>query len=172
MPFPNFRTYSFDANTLLSDNSAAYTVTGFAQALGADGLVDLGGNQGSVITLPSIADVSTITPQQPRIDAYLVVDVTAIDVSSGNETYKLLLLVSNDPGFGAGAVEQAAGVMLGKGASRDGINMKDSVTGRIELGFTNQIEGNIYQYAKLYLVIGGTTPSINLAAFIAVTPEP
>jgi len=166
------RTYSFDANAQLSDNAAAYTATGYTQVAGVDGIIDLGGNQGATVTLPSIADVSPITPQQPRIDAYLVVDVTAIDVSSGNETYDLLLLVSNDPGFGAGTVEQAVGISLGKGASRRGINMKDSVTGRIELGFTNQIEGNIYQFGKLYAVLGGTTPSLSIAAFVAVTPEP
>lgn len=172
MPFPNMRTYSFDANAQLSDNAAAYAATGYAQVSGADGIVDLGGNQGLTVTLPAIADVSPITPQQPRIDAQLIVDVTAVKVSAGNETYDLLLLVSNDPAFGAGNVEQAAGISLGKGASRRGINMKDSVTGRIELGFTNQVEGNIYQYAKLYLVLGGTLPSINIQSFVAVTPEP
>lgn len=170
MSFPNQRTYSFDANTVLSDNAAAYTATGYAQAYGADGVVDLGGNQGVTITLPSIDDVSSITPQQARIDAMLVVDVTAIDIASGNETYKIMLLVSNDPNFAAGNVVQAAGVMVGKGASLDGINMKDSVTGRYELGFTNNIAGSIYQFAKLYLVLAGATPSINISSFIAVLP--
>jgi hypothetical protein len=83
-----------------------------------------------------------------------------------------MLLLSNDPAFALGNVEQAVGVMVGKGTSRDGINMKDSVIGRIELGFTNQVEGNIYQYGKLYLVIAGTAPSISLTAFVSVTPEP
>lgn len=167
------RTYSFDANALLSDNAAAYTVSGYAQALGADGMVDLGGNQGSTITLPSIADSTTITPQQPRIDAYLILDVTAIDISSGNETYQIDLMLSNDPAFAAGNAVCAAGIQLGKGASlRGAVAQKDSVIGRVELGFTNQVSGNIYQYAKLFLTLGGTTPSINLQAFVAVTPEP
>jgi hypothetical protein len=170
--FPNMRTYSFDANMLLSDNAAAYAATGYAQAFGADGVIDFGGNQGATVTLPAIADVATQTPQQPRIDAYLIADVTAIKISAGNETYKLMLLLSNDPAFALGNVEQAVGVMVGKGTSRDGINMKDSVIGRIELGFTNQVEGNIYQYGKLYLVIAGTAPSISLTAFVSVTPEP
>ena len=67
----------FDANMGLSDGSAAYAATGYAQYAGQDGVIDLGGNQNVTITLPSIADVSTITPQQARIDAVLVVDVTA-----------------------------------------------------------------------------------------------
>lgn len=172
MSFPNLRTYSFDANAVLSDNAAAYTASGYAQVNGADALVDLGGNQGVTITLPSIDDVSTITPQQPRIDAYCIVDVTAIDIASGNETYKIMLMLSNDPAFGSGTAVNAAMIEVGKGASLDGLNMKDSVIGRYELGFTNNVAGAIYQYAKLYLVLGGTTPSINISSFIAVTPEP
>jgi hypothetical protein len=167
------RTYSFDANAVFSDNSAAYVASGYAQALGADGLIDFGGNQGATVTLPSIADVVTQTPQQPRIDAMLVVDVTAIDISSGNETYQLDLMVSNDPAFAAGNAVCAAGIQLGKGTSlRGAVAQKDSVTGRVELGFTNQVSGNIYQFAKLFLTLGGTTPSINIGAFVSVTPEP
>lgn len=173
MAFPNMRTYSFDANALLSDNAAAYIVSGYAQAFGADGIVDLGGNQGATVTLPAIADVVTQTPQQPRIDAYLVLDVPTIDISSGNETYQIDIMVSNDPAFAAGNVVCAGGVQLGKGASlRGAVAQKDSVIGRIEVGFTNQVCGNIFQYVKLFLTLGGTTPSINLLAFVSVTPEP
>lgn len=173
MAFPNQRTYSFDANMLLSDNAAAYTASGYAQVGGADGVVDLGGNQGVTIALPAIDDTPTYTPQQARIDGYLIVDVTAIDISSGNETYQLDLMVSNDPAFAAGSPVCAGGIQLGKGASlRGAVAQKDSVIGRVEIGFTNNISGLLYQYAKLFVTAGGTTPSINILSFIAVTPEP
>jgi hypothetical protein len=159
MPFPNERTYSFDANLQLSDNAAAYTATGFAQVGGANGILDLQGNQG------------TSPKQQARIDAVAVCDVTAIKTSSGNETYKLMVLVSNDPAFGAGNVEQAGEIMLGAGAARDGIDMITSVTGRYEIMFSTNIAGSIYEYAALYLVIGGTTPTISIESFLAVLPE-
>lgn len=157
MAFPNDRTYSFDVNNVLSDNAAAYTASGFVQAFGADGIVDLGGNQGTTPT------------QQARIDAMLIVDVTAITVS-GTQTYQLDLLLSNDPAFGS-AVVNATGVQLGKGTSLRGANAGDSVVGRYELGFTNQVAGTIYQYAKLYLT-GANTPSINIMSYIVVLPEP
>ncbi|MCK1445422.1 hypothetical protein IVB43_23845 [Bradyrhizobium sp. 48] len=173
MSFPNERTYSFDANNVLSDNAAAYTASGYLQAGGADGIVDFGGNQGVTITLPSIDDVSSITPQQPRIDAVLIVDVTAIDIASGNETYQLDLMVSNDPAFAAGNVVCAGGVQMGKGTSlRGAVAQKDSVTGRYELMFSNNIAGAIYQYAKAYLTAGGTTPSVSITSYISVLPEP
>lgn len=173
MSFPNQRTYSFDANAVLSDNAAAYTASGYLQAFGADGVVDLGGNQGVTVTLPSIDDVSSITPQQPRIDAMLILDITALDIASGNETYQIDLMGSNDPNFAAAAPVCLAGIQLGKGASlRGAVAQKDSVIGRVELGFTNNLAGSIYQFVKAYLTTGGTTPSINISSFIAVLPEP
>lgn len=172
MSFPNQRTYAFDANTVLSDNAAAYTASGYLQAYAADGVVDLGGNQGVTVTNPPIDDLATYTPQQARIDAMLILDITAIDIASGNETYSIDLMVSNDPAFAAGNAVCAASVQLGKGASlRGAVAQKDSVTGRVELGFTNNIAGAIYQFAKVYLTAGGTTPSINILSFIAPLPQ-
>jgi len=159
MAFPSDRTYSFDVNLVLADGAAAQTATGFAQANGANGIVDLGGNQG------------TSPVQQARIDAVAVIDVTALDISSSNESYRLSILVSNDPAFGAGNVDMAAEISLGKGGSRDGVNMKDSVVGRYEVPFCTQIAGVLYEYAALYITTGGTTPSITASAFIAVLPE-
>lgn len=160
MSFPNDRTYNFDVNLLLSDNASAYTATGYSQVGGAQAILDLGGNQGS-------------TPiQQARASVVAVVDVTAIKISAGNESYKLMVLASNDPAFGPGNVDQIGEIMVGKGASRDGVNMKDSVTGRYEIMCATQIAGTIYEYVALYLVAAGTLPSISLSAFLAVIPEP
>lgn len=173
MSFPNQRTYAFDANNLLSDNAAAYTVSGYLQAAGADGVIDLGGNQGVTITLPAIDDTATYTPQQARIDAMLILDVTAIDIASGNETYQFDIMVSNDPAFAAANVVCAGGVQMGKGASlRGAVAQKDSVTGRYEVPFTNNIAGAIFQFMKVFLTAGGTTPSVNVLSFVAVLPEP
>jgi hypothetical protein len=173
MSFPNQRTYSFDANMQVSDNAAAYVASGYLQVNGADAILDLGGNQGVTITLPAIDDTATYTPQQARIDAMLVFDITAIDIASGNETYQIDVMGSNDPNFAAAAPVCLAGIQLGKGASlRGAVAQKDSVIGRVELGFTNNLAGAIYQYLKVYLTTGGTTPSINILSFVAVLPEP
>lgn len=172
MSFPNQRTYSFDANMLVSDNAAAYVASGYLQVAGADAILDLGGNQGVTITLPAIDDTATYTPQQARIDAMLVLDITALDITSGNETYQIDVMVSNDPNFAAANVICAAGIQFGKGASlRGAVAQKDSVIGRIELGFTNNIAGSIYEFMKVYLTTGGTTPSVNISGFVAVLPE-
>lgn len=165
------RTYSFDANNMLSDNAAAYTANGFLQAGGADGVIDLGGNQGATVTLPSIADSSTITPQQPRIDAMGVIDVTALDIASSNERYTIKILGCNAADFAANVVELAA-IGLGKGASGTPATLKDSVSGRYELPFCNEQANVKYQFIKAFLIVAGTTPSINILMFVAVLPEP
>lgn len=160
MAFPNDRTYSFDANSVLSDNAAAYTVSGYMQASGADALLDLGGNQG------------TSPLQQARIDAVAIFDVTAIKTSSGNESYKLLVVGSNDPNFGAGNVTCLAAVELGAVGGADVVNGLADPIGRVEVGFCTQKCQTLYEFIKCYLVIGGTTPTISISSFVAVLGEP
>jgi hypothetical protein len=156
MSFPNDRTYSFDKNLEFSDGGT-YTATGFLQVGGANAILDLGGNQG------------TTPVQQSRIDAVAVCDVTAITVS-GTQTYKLMVLGSNDAGMATGNVCLGE-ITLGKGTSIDGTNMADGVTGRYEIMFSTNVAGSLYQFVAVYLV-AANTPSITIEGFIAVLPEP
>jgi hypothetical protein len=171
------RTYSVDANMFLSDGAAAITATGYAQYAGGDGIVDLGGNQNVTITLPSIADVSSITPQQARIDAVCVVDVTAV-TTSGTASEKLIVVGSNDSAFGATSGSfQLAMMEFGAAASLDQVNGKltaapNAVGGsRYELLFSNEQNNVKYQFVKIYVVIANSG-SITFKAFVAVLPEP
>ena len=170
------RNYTFDANTQLSDGGAPITVAGWATVGGAQGIVDLGGNQGITITLPSIANTSTITPQQARIDAAVVVDVTAIVVTSGCY-YKLLVLVSNDPAFGATNVMQAGALQLAIAGTGDVPNnftppAVPAIGGnRYEILFSNEQNNVKYEYVKLYVVLGGSNASITFKAFMAILPQ-
>ncbi len=159
MSFPNDRTYSFDINLQFSDGAAAITASGYTQSGGAQAILDLGGNQ------------STSPVQQSRIDAVAVCDVTALDIASGNETYKIIVVGSNDPSLLTGNVILGE-VMIGKGASLDVANCADSVTGRYEVMFSTNAAGSLYEYVSVYVACGGTTPSITLSGFIAVLPEP
>lgn len=172
------RTYAFDANMQLSDGAAAYTATGFAQVNGANGIVDLGGNQNVSIALPSIADVSSITPQQARIDIAIPIWVTAI-ATGGTDLYKIIALLSNDPAFGAGNVTMGGMLELGGGANIDGTGMlttpqPNAVGGNMyELMVATEQNNVKYEYLALYNVISGnTSPSITYKSFAAVLPEP
>lgn len=159
------RTYSFDANLVFSDNAAAYTAAGFAQVNGADGVINFGGNQG-------------VTPlQQARIDAMCVIDVTALDGVTTDEAYRLIIVGSNVAAFTAGTIqvlaemELAGGVLSVLGPGGAGVT-KTATAGRYELPFCTEQNNVKYQYAKLYIVPTGTTPSISFSAYVAVLPEP
>ena len=173
------RTYAVDANNFLADGAAAMTASGYAQFGGADGIIDLGGNQNITVTLPAISAVtvasSTLTPQQARIDAAVVIDVTAIVVTSGCY-YKLMVLVSNDPAFGAAAVMQAGALQLAIAGTGDVPNNFTPPTipsiggNRYEILFSNEQNNVKYEYVKLYVVLGGSNASITFKAFMAVLP--
>lgn len=158
MSFPNDRVYTRDVNLQFSDNAAAYTASGYLQVGGVQAVIDLQGNQGT-------------TPlQQARGEWVAEINVTAIKTSATNETYKLLVVVSNDPAFGAGNVVAAGGIELGAAASTDVVNGATSVIGTYEVMFTNNVAGSIYEYAAVYLVTGGTNPSISIEGGLAVLP--
>jgi hypothetical protein len=169
------RTYSFDVNNQLSDGAASYTANGYAQFGGADGVVDLGGNQGATVTLPSIADVTTITPGQPRIDAVVVVDVTG-GLFTGTTLFKLMVVMSNNPAFSAGTVQIAGMLEFGNAAGLDFINgittpAPSAVGGsRYEILFTNEQNNVKYQFLKLYNVIANSA-TLTYKAFVAVLPR-
>lgn len=172
------RAYAFDANMYLSDAAVAYTATGFAQVGGQNGIVDLGGNQNVTVTLPSIADNTTLTPQQARIDIMIPIWITAI-ATGGTDLYKIIALLSNDPAFGAGNVTMGGMLEFGAGASIDGTNMlttpqPNAVGGSMyELPVATEQNNVKYEFLALYNVISGnTSPSITYRAFAAVLPEP
>ena len=170
------RSYTFDANNGLSDGSVAYTASGFAQYAGADGIINLGGNQNVTVTLPSIANVSTITPQQARIDAVVVLTLTAI-YTAGANAFKVMALLSNDPSFGAGNVQVGGMLEFGTAGSTDVPNgittpAPAGVGGSVYEILLSSEQNNVkYQYLKLYNVVSGTTPSITYEAFLAVLPR-
>lgn len=152
------RTYSFDINAVLSDGATAQTADGFMQNAAADGIMDLGGRQ------------STTPAQQARIDAMLVIDVTAIDIASGDERYRFKLLGCNSSAFASGVTELCS-IELGKGSAGVPTTQGDSVVGRYEVGFTNEQANTKFEFIKLFMDVGGTTPSITAKAFVAVLPE-
>ena len=175
------RSFAFDINNMVSDGAAAYTATGWAQAFGSQGILDLGGNQGQVVTLPSINVVGTYTAQQQRIDATMLIEVTQITQSATN-LFKLIIVGSNSPAFTAAA--WLGSIELGLGASMDGYNAAGpafSNTPLTTLGpagnvyevlFTNEQLNTKYEFVSIYNVISGTTPSITYKAYMCVLPEP
>ena len=115
--------------------------------------------------------------QPGRFTGMLALDITAIDMTSGDETYKINLFGSNDNAFGNGNVDLLAfhdfaaatagrqvATILAASPAIPPTGLAGSI---IYLPFTNLMQGFIYRYLKLYLVAAGTTPSITLSAWVA-----
>jgi hypothetical protein len=152
------RTYSFDANLLLADGAAAITADGYTQVASSTATLNLGGNQ------------STTPTQQARLDAVAVIEVSAIDIASTNEIYRIKILGSNDVDWGSGNIVELAALELGYGAARVPATLKDSVVGEYELFFSTEQAGTKYQYIRQYVDVSGTSPSITHKSYVAVLP--
>lgn len=107
----------------------------------------------------------------------LSLELSALDLSSGDETYRLFLLGSNDPAFGNGNVEilatqdfaaATAGRLLPTVAPAS--NPAPPATrqsGRFVVPVTNLRGTFLFRYLQLYAQLAGTTPSITLSAWLA-----
>jgi hypothetical protein len=101
------------------------------------------------------------------IDGYAVFDVTALDVTTGDESYKFMVQMSPDATFGtAGNIRVVAQLHIG-GATATAPNGAADTVGRFVLPFRNEKNGVTYRYMRLYTLIAGTTPSIDFSAFLA-----
>ena len=168
------RNYTFDANMQLDDGGAAHGAAGWSTVGGAQAIVDLGGNQGITITLPSISNVSSITPQQARGDFVVVLYNVALTLS-GSDVYRVWVVGSNNAGMASNNVI-LAGLPLGQGAGKDPPNCANDTAPlgsgnypsgwQYEIPFTNEYANTPYEFVGLY--VGGTFGSIQFNAFIGV----
>jgi hypothetical protein len=131
----NHKSFTYD-HSLLLKASAAVTATA------ASNILDLGAS---------------------RTDVRLIVDVSAIDTTSGDESYRLRVQVSNSATFASGIF---CPVTLELGDSTVTGNSADSATGRYEVPFSNEVNGVTYRYVRVNQVIAGTTPSYTAAIYI------
>jgi hypothetical protein len=107
-----------------------------------------------------------------RKEGIWVINGTAIDFSSGDETYRLHLLGSNDVAFGNGNVDLLAfqdfaaasagriiATLLGASLAAPSV---------CYVPFVNLKQKLLYRYARCRLVAGGATPSITLSTWLSV----
>ena len=151
----------FDA-MLAFGSAQTITATGYINNLNS-GLIDFGG--------------SSPVSAAGRTDGIWTVDLSALDVSSGDEFYQFYLLGSNDSAFGNGNVETlqsfdiAATAALRVIATLLGVSPTVPPTGLggtiIQRPFTNLVGRIYYRYAKARVIIGGTTPTITVSSWLS-----
>jgi len=87
-----------------------------------------------------------------RFPAVAVFNVTALDTTSGNETYDIIIQ-------GCTATDFSSVQQLG--------SMVVSATGQYVIPFVNEQADTVYRYVRAYFDVAGTTPSITAQAFLA-----
>lgn len=103
------------------------------------------------------------------VEGKLVIDVTALEVDTGDESYDIVLTLSPDSDFGTPAnVREGPSLNLGAATpKRTDCNAAD-VVGRYIVPFCNLHGSTIYRYARLYTVVAGTiVTGINYTCRIA-----
>jgi hypothetical protein len=98
------------------------------------------------------------------VDANLVLDVSAVEVASGDEKYTIHIEGSNVAAMTSGSVSLAAIFMGNTTAPMDAA----TGTGRFVVPFRNEQNGTVYRYIRIYTLVAGTIATgINFSAFVA-----
>lgn len=151
----------YDAMLAFTD-AQTLVATGYLNNLNS-GIIDLGGAK----------PVSAVG----RTDGIWSLDITAMDMTSNDETYQFALLGSNDAAFGNGNVELisfydfaavAAGRVIATLLGASPTVPPTGLAGMIQQKpFTNLSCRIYYRYLKCRLIAGGTTPSVTVTSWIS-----
>lgn len=97
-----------------------------------------------------------------RLDARVILDITAVEVATGDEKYVVKVQGSTSATFASG-VWNLGEVSLGD--SSLSLETADTIVGRREIAFCNEVNGNVYRYLRVYTqVVGTIATGINYVA--------
>lgn len=108
------------------------------------------------------------------LDAFAVIDVTALEIASNDESYEVVIQGSSDADFSVAAnICPLASITLGDKVSTRlaaGVLAKgtDDTIGRYALPFRNEQNGTTYRYIRVKTIVAGTVATgINYSAWVA-----
>lgn len=111
------------------------------------------------------ADGSIIDLGAGLVDGFLVIDLTACEIASGDERYTVSLEGSNVAAMDSGSVCLAKKVFGNLVVPMDA---SLSTAGRYVIPFRNEEGGSTFRYVRLSTLIAGTIATgINFSAFLA-----
>ena len=99
----------------------------------------------------------------------LVLEVSALEIASNDESYTIVLQGSPDAAFGtAGNIQDLVSVNLAAKEVKATDSDKDDATGRVIVPFSNRFNGTNYRYVRIYTVVAGTVATgINYVAYLS-----
>ena len=99
------------------------------------------------------------------VEGKMVVDVSAIEIASNDEVYKVTLQGSSKANF-ADTIVDLAEITLGASEVIGGD--QDSTTGRYQVPFRTEKNGTVYPYVRVYTDVAGTIATgINFSAYLS-----
>ena len=99
------------------------------------------------------------------VEGKLNIDVSALEIASNDELYKIALQGSDNSDFSTGDEEDLAILELGAAEVLGGD--QDSETGRYIIPFRNERNGTKYRYVRIYTTVSGTVATgINFVAWL------
>lgn len=162
--------YTQDKLMLLSDGAAAYTGNGIGQVASANAILDLGG-------APLRTDLGIIGGFA-RFNIGILIDVSAIVVSTNDDVYSIDVMGSNvaagtNP-VHLGGLKLGYGTLLPNGSHSAGGAAagtgSDSSAGRFELMVATEQNAINYEFLYLYVTVAGTGKSITFKAAAVLLP--
>lgn len=135
---------SFDYALIMKD-AGLVAATAAAQVGGVDKILDVGAG---------------------RIDARVIVDISACEVATGNEEYRITVQGSSSSTFASDVWNLGA---IEVGDSSVSLESADTVAGRREVHFCNEVNGTTFRYLRVHTFVAGTIATgINYTANLAV----
>lgn len=111
------------------------------------------------------ADGSILDLGDGLVDGYVVIDLTACEIATGDEIYTVSLEGSNVAAMTSGSVCLAKKVFGNLVVPMDAAL---STAGRYAIPFRNEEAGTVYRYVRLSTLVAGTIATgINFSAFVA-----
>lgn len=115
--------------------------------------------------LAASADGTIIDLGDGLVDGFLVIDLTACEIASGNEIYTVSLEGSDVAAMDSGSVCLAKKVFGNLVVPMDAAL---SASGRYVVPFRNEEGGETFRYVRLSTLVAGTIATgINFSAFLA-----
>ena len=100
--------------------------------------------------------------------ATVVVDVSAMDIVSNDESYWIVLQGSPDAAFGtAGNIVELAAIHLGAKEIKLTDSDADDAVGRYIFHVRNERNGTVYRYLRIYTVVVAASSSITYKAWLS-----
>lgn len=125
---------------------------------------------GLIAASAAVATVVDVGSASAGIKGEIIIDLTALEVATGDEIYDIVLQGSTVAAFATDtAIVELCQMSLGDAATKRTDCNADDTVGRHILRFTNEKNGTFYRYLRLYTIVAGTIATgINYSAYASI----